>query len=112
LGVGSKLDYLSNGYPRLVDINTAYPKEMVSIYEVSEIPDEVSSGKFCYTSEKGFYENPDWKEPYDIDAEVKKLEQTISELKLALCEIYESLPNTNSRSLIMDKIYSSLNLSD
>ena len=61
--VGEALDYMSNGYPRLVDEDIAFPTEMVNVHEVSEVPSEVIPEKYCYTAEKGFYLNPDWVEP-------------------------------------------------
>ena len=35
-------------------------------HEVSEIPNEVEPYKYCYTSEQGFYLNPDWIEPEQL----------------------------------------------
>ena len=61
--MGEALDYMSNGYPRLVDENVAFPTEMVNVHEVSEVPSEVIPEKYCYTVEQGFYLNPDYVEP-------------------------------------------------
>lgn len=60
---GDKLDYLSNGYPRLIDENVAFVANMVNVHEVESVPVEVSSLKYCYTEEQGFYENPNYVEP-------------------------------------------------
>ena len=61
--VGEALDYMSNGYPRLVDEDIAFPIDMVNVYEVSEMPSEVIPEKYCYTESEGFYINPDYVEP-------------------------------------------------
>ena len=61
--MGKTLDYMSNGYPRLIDENVAFPTELVNVYEVSEVPSDVIPEKYCYTEADGFYINPDWVEP-------------------------------------------------
>ena len=61
--MGKALDYMSNGYPRLVNENVAFPTEMVNVYEASEVPSGVIPEKYCYTEADGFYLNPDWVEP-------------------------------------------------
>ena len=72
LGMGERLDYMSNGYPRLMDKNIAFVAEQVNVNEAENVPSEVSVDKYCYTAEKGFYINPDWKEPnkYGISDEL------------------------------------------
>ena len=61
--IGIHLDYMSNGYPRLVDEDIAFPIDMVNVHEVSEVPTEVTPNKYCYTEADGFYINPNWVEP-------------------------------------------------
>lgn len=61
--MGEALDYMSNGYPRLVNENVAFPDWMVNVHEVSEVPSEVIPEKYCYTEADGFYINPNWVEP-------------------------------------------------
>ena len=63
LRIGEILDYMSNGYPRLVNENVAFVKENVNVHEVSEVPSEVIPEKYCYTEADGFYINPNWVEP-------------------------------------------------
>lgn len=63
LMMGEALDYMSNGYPRLVNENVAFPDWMVNVHEVSEVPSEVIPEKYCYTEADGFYINPNWIEP-------------------------------------------------
>lgn len=72
--MGEALDYMSNGYPRLVDEDIAFPIDMVNVHAVSEVSPEVIPEKYCYTEAKGFYINPNYIEPdptntYDIPDE-------------------------------------------
>lgn len=55
--------------------------------EVSDFPDGILEHKYCYTEEKGFYLNPDYVEPYDIDAEVKKLTEENKTLKTTVSNL-------------------------
>lgn len=63
VGIGEKISYLTNGYPKLVDENIAFPDWMVNICNLNEIPNHVTVDKYCYTIEDGFYENPNYNEP-------------------------------------------------
>lgn len=70
---GAKLDFMSNGYPRLVNENVAFPTFMVYVNgkDVSDrvkpktviVPEGVEPEKWCYTIADGFYENPNWEDP-------------------------------------------------
>jgi hypothetical protein len=62
-GFDSELDYMENGYPRLVNENAAFIPEDVEIITMNSIPEDIIPGKFCYTHEEGFYINPEWVEP-------------------------------------------------
>ena len=72
MAFGKKLDYMSNGYPRLVDENIAFPTEMVNVFEGVTIPSGVETNKYCYTESEGFTENPNYVEPnkYNIANEL------------------------------------------
>lgn len=61
----SNLGTWSNGYPVLIEENTAFPPETVNIHQNVEVSDEVKSNpsKYCYTPEQGFYKNPNYVEP-------------------------------------------------
>lgn len=63
LGLGKTLDYLDNGYPRLVEEDVAFVSDAVNVFEVDSIPEGVEPVKYCYTKAEGFYINPNWKEP-------------------------------------------------
>lgn len=61
----SNLGTWGNGYPVLIEENTAFPPETVNIHQNVEVSDEVKSNpsKYCYTESEGFYLNPDYVEP-------------------------------------------------
>lgn len=70
---GKELGYQKNGYPVLVDKETSFPSDMVDIYEIDYIPEEVDYERYCYNSDDGFYINPNWVEitnQYGISDEV------------------------------------------
>ena len=62
------------------------PDEKINVYEVEEIPGEVEIAKYCYTEEKGFYENVDYTEPFNEKVEIEQLKEQITELQLAMVE--------------------------
>ena len=70
--------------------------QVKAVYDV-EVPDEVMEAKYCYTPEKGFYENKNYVEPYNGKEEIEKLkakkaelEEQITEIQLAMVEMAES----------------------
>lgn len=84
--------YQKNGNV-LVDNDTlAIPPILIKeIFEVSEIPMEVEVQKYCYTAEKGFCKNENYREPELSDTEkIKQLQEQVTDLQLALAEMYES----------------------
>ena len=50
-------------YKEIVDFGFCIKVSDWGVFEVDEIPENVIPGKYCYTEEKGFYENPNWVEP-------------------------------------------------
>ena len=74
----------------LDDYNIAYaPDEVINAYQV-EVPDEVEEQKYCYTEDDGFYKNENYVEPpLSEEQRLINAEKTITELELALTEIYE-----------------------
>lgn len=63
LNIDTALDYLSNGYPRLINKDIAFVKDFVTVYEKEEIPFNFIPDKYCYTEADGFYINPNYIEP-------------------------------------------------
>lgn len=53
----------SNGNYFIPERNIAIPPHLCEMIEVDSFPDDIEPTKYCYTTEKGFYLNPDWKEP-------------------------------------------------
>ncbi len=53
----------------------------VEVHEVDTIPNEVCTEKYCYTEADGFYENPNYVEPIDPNAEMEALKQQVSTLQ-------------------------------
>lgn len=63
LAVGKQLEYMCNGYIILTDQNISFPPELIDINNVDVLPDDIIINKYCYTTDDGFYENPNWVEP-------------------------------------------------
>lgn len=91
-GFGASLDYMSNGYPRLIDINTAWPKEAVDVFEVSATPEDLQVHKYCFTPDGGFYINPDWSEPNEYDIPDELLRKIKDD---AIAEVEEAVINAD-----------------
>lgn len=80
INFGKELDYLENGYPRLVEENISFPNEMVNIYELNEIPENIEVEKYCYTEEKGFYKNNKWKPYFSVEERLTALEDMVNSM--------------------------------
>lgn len=63
IGMGLQLNYLENGYPMLTEEKVVFVTELVNVHLIETIPEHISEEKYCYTPEKGFYENPNYVEP-------------------------------------------------
>lgn len=61
----------------------------ILLYSVN-LPNNVEERKYCYTENDGFYENPDYVEPpKPTEERLDIAEDSITEIELALTEIYE-----------------------
>lgn len=75
------LDYQSNGNLLVDNGNLAIAKILVKeIFEMSEIPTEVEVQKYCYTEEKGFYKNENYKEYFTEEQRISALEDVVNNL--------------------------------
>ncbi|MDV3426735.1 MAG: hypothetical protein LIR50_06035 [Bacillota bacterium] len=74
INMGEKLDYLENGYPRLINEKVAFPTGLVNVYEVGEIPEGVEAEKYCYTAEDGFYRNENYVKYYSTEERLENIE--------------------------------------
>ncbi len=55
------------------------PDEVINVFEVEEIPENVERAKYCYTEEKGFYENENYVEPEEpIEKRLKLMEERMA----------------------------------
>ncbi len=74
IGIGTFKGYWDNGYPIITDLNgndCAYVSQAVNLFELDSIPENIEPFKYCYTEEKGFYENPSYEEPVEPEPEQK-----------------------------------------
>lgn len=81
---GNEIVTASNGYIKLVDEKMLFIPDMVNIFEIDDIPSEVSIIKYCYTEELGFYINPNYIDPefeklYTLDEAATILAQEVSQ---------------------------------
>ena len=79
--ISDTLNYQSNGNP-LVDNDTLAIAEYLvkNVYENVEVPEEIVESKYCYTKEKGFYKNENYKEYYSTEERISALEDTVNTL--------------------------------
>ena len=55
------------------------PDEVINVFEVDEVPENVELAKYCYTEEKGFYENENYVEPEEpIEKRLKLMEERMA----------------------------------
>lgn len=90
LDMDSEIDYMDNGYPRLINKDTAYVKDDVHVYEILEIPEFVETDKYCYTETAGFYLNPDYEEPNPYGIPDELVEQIKND---AIAQVQEGVLN-------------------
>ena len=66
------------------------PNETINVYEVETVDEGITSEKYCYTEEKGFYKNEGYQEPEPSDTQkIRDLQEQITDLQIALTEMYE-----------------------
>lgn len=68
------------GYKEIVGFGFCIKVSDWGVFEVEEITENVTPGKYCYTEEKGFYENPNWVEPEIEDPIQEYRDQLASEV--------------------------------
>lgn len=88
---GEVLDYMENGYPRLVDEDTAFYPEAFIVHEDVTIEEGVEPGKYSYTAENGFYVSATYVEPNNPYGLSNELYNTIRDE--AIAEIEEAVIN-------------------
>lgn len=56
---------------------------VVNTYEKNEtIEEKYNSSKYCYTEEKGFYVDPNWKPHYSIEERLASVEDAVNSILL------------------------------
>lgn len=89
--ISETIGYQENGNVIVKNGELAIAKPLVKeVYEVEEIEENVEEAKYCYTKEKGFYKNENYKEIITPEKEIEILKEQVTDLQLALTEIYES----------------------
>lgn len=79
--ISETIGYQSNGNILVNDGTLAIAKLLVNkVYEVDEIPEEIEEVKYCYTEEKGFYKNENYKEYYSNEERISSLEDVVNTL--------------------------------
>lgn len=75
------LDYQENGNLLVDNGNLAIAKGLEKgVFEVAEIPEGVEIQKYCYTEEKGFYPNENYRVYYSEEERISALEDAVNSL--------------------------------
>lgn len=64
--ISNDLGYQNNGNYLIYGGTLAIPPVICDMAEVESVPEGVEPERWCYTTEAGFYENPNWVEPEEI----------------------------------------------
>ena len=82
LAISKTLSYQNDGYPVVYNDTLAIASTLVShTYEKDEeIDNKYNSHKYCYTEEKGFYIDPNWRPYYPTEERVAALEDAVNSL--------------------------------
>lgn len=79
--ISETIGYQENGNVLVDNETLAIAKPLVNkIYEVDEIAEGITAEKYCYTEEKGFYKNENYKEYYSQEERISALEDTVNML--------------------------------
>lgn len=74
-------DYQENGNVLVDDGKLAIPPSLIKeIYELEEIPNGIEVAKYCYTEEKGFYKNENYREYFSEEERISALEDAVNSL--------------------------------
>ena len=83
INISETLDYQKNGNLLVNNGELAIAKMLINkVYEVKEIPNNVSEARYCYTEEKGFYKNESYREYYSEEERISALEDMINMILL------------------------------
>ena len=92
LMMGAELDYMENGYPRIVDYDVAFFPEYINVSEAGKVLEGVEVHKYCYTPEDGFYLNPNYREANQYGIPDELVERIKND---AITEVEEAVINAD-----------------
>lgn len=79
--ISKTIDYQKNGNPLIDDNTLAIAKiDVKDVYEVTEVPNEIEEQRYCYTEEKGFYKNENYKEYFSTEDRISALEDAVNSI--------------------------------
>lgn len=79
--ISETIGYQENGNVLVDNGELAIAKPLVKeINEVENIEENIVEAKYCYTKEKGFYKNENYKEYYSEEQRISALEDTVNML--------------------------------
>jgi hypothetical protein len=79
--ISETIGYQENGNVLVDNETLAIAKPLVKeVYEVESIDDGIEEAKYCYTEEKGFYKNPDYREYFSEEDRISANEDYILDL--------------------------------
>lgn len=79
--ISETIGYQENGNVLVDNGELAIAKPLVKeINEVENIEENIVKAKYCYTKEKGFYKNENYKEYYSEEQRISALEDTVNML--------------------------------
>lgn len=95
IALSETIGYEENGNVLINNGTSAIAASLVKeVYEVNDVPENITGAKYCYAPNDGFYENPNYVEPpKPVEERLDILETNSTEYELALAEIYEELIN-------------------
>lgn len=91
IDISDTIGYQENGNVLVDNETLAIAKPLVKeVFEVESINEVITENKYCYTEEKGFYLNENYKEPEPTETQkIEDMQGQITNLQLALAEIVE-----------------------
>lgn len=79
--ISETIGYQENGNVLVDNGELAIAKPLVKeVYEVEEIEENIVEAKYCYTKEKGFYKNENYREYFSEEQRISALEDTVNML--------------------------------
>lgn len=79
--ISETIGYQENGNVLVDNGELAIAKPLVKeINEVENIEENIVEAKYCYTKEKGFYKNENYKEYFSEEQRISALEDTVNML--------------------------------